>query len=871
MENLDLALNPPCKVEEVISFSLQFDNLQKYLAYITKSNSILIEKINDFHTKMSEFDQIKTRFDELDLKMETYSKKFDDVENSISAHQNKIMEAESKIWSITSKVEEGEDIIKAVTEKSTAIDENLNNLNRLTEESIKSIHKMNETVEKVRTQQESMMDTSEGMEKRITKVIDDLNDKERKTKEVENKFDTNLEKKINETKEMVKDNVDRLHKKISDAEATIIKVVDTVSSGGAGRRNSTGGGKSSNNINNGSNSSNQNNSNSNVNSIQNEAMTNLFMSEIKKTGKDIEDLKQEKKTMSDNIDLLQRNLEEIKDQLKSVSNRIEAAKENIDGERINSSMLLVNNDQHDQHGTSNSHRKEENLQSLQNITGNINTEAINDNIQKLSDNLKIVSQNLGHKTNREDFEKLNKQIKAEVERISDKLNESTKLLEMKIKTITANSGRGSLDNTFDPSFGSSLQESIQKLTKEIIEKEISEVDLNKNDNFKDAQFKIDYNKTEIDKIFESIIEIRKTFVDTSQPLEETVKEANNRILDIELNMRRVKMQMEDVMRNLEGDNQGEEEVKEASKKESEVSNGNSGSLREYIRNLASTQKILGDKVERIGQKQENMNAEILAKVKKDLQFESNRILEDFKQDLKTSINKIEDQLREKVDRFNLDEFGKKIDSKFVFEINKKLDRNDLKKNTNLINRKIDTLENKISKTLVDTLIDLQMEEAPLIVKKSVGGEKCASCNQYLPHSHNHHDQGNHYEHKNLYKTTSKFHATGYRPGESNKVSSGNMININNPINEVSEDERGNNINNSKKAFQLPDINLNKSNPDLASKKKVAGKYAAKDTSNINSDNEMKNLNALINEDLEKKYLGPNDLIKTANKVYDNKK
>ena len=50
----------------------------------------------------------------------------------------------------------------------------------------------------------------------------------------------------------------------------------------------------------------------------------------------------------------------------------------------------------------------------------------------------------------------------------------------------------------------------------------------------------------------------------------------------------------------------------------------------------------------------------------------------------------------------------------------------------LINRKIDSLENKISKTLVDTIIDLQMDEAPLIIKKAPNNiEVCASCNQII--------------------------------------------------------------------------------------------------------------------------------------------
>ena len=45
------------------------------------------------------------------------------------------------------------------------------------------------------------------------------------------------------------------------------------------------------------------------------------------------------------------------------------------------------------------------------------------------------------------------------------------------------------------------------------------------------------------------------------------------------------------------------------------------------------------------------------------------------------------------------------------------------------NKKIDNLENTISRTLVDTLIDLQMEEAPLMTKNRYFEDvvqKCAS-------------------------------------------------------------------------------------------------------------------------------------------------
>ncbi len=73
-----------------------------------------------------------------------------------------------------------------------------------------------------------------------------------------------------------------------------------------------------------------------------------------------------------------------------------------------------------------------------------------------------------------------------------------------------------------------------------------------------------------------------------------------------------------------------------------------------------------------------------------------------------------------------------MSSKFRIDLKEKLDKTELKKNNYVIKRKINNLENKISKTLVDTIIDLQMDEAPLIVKTNMQNvELCASCNQTL--------------------------------------------------------------------------------------------------------------------------------------------
>lgn len=52
------------------------------------------------------------------------------------------------------------------------------------------------------------------------------------------------------------------------------------------------------------------------------------------------------------------------------------------------------------------------------------------------------------------------------------------------------------------------------------------------------------------------------------------------------------------------------------------------------------------------------------------------------------IYNINDQLRDKVDINNFDEYGKKLDQKLSNDLNKKIDKSELKKNNNLINRKV---------------------------------------------------------------------------------------------------------------------------------------------------------------------------------------
>jgi hypothetical protein len=111
-------------------------------------------------------------------------------------------------------------------------------------------------------------------------------------------------------------------------------------------------------------------------------------------------------------------------------------------------------------------------------------------------------------------------------------------------------------------------------------------------------------------------------------------------------------------------------------------------VRESIKLLVKYLKENEQYLDNVNNKIENINQEIIQKVKKDLSNESSKLIDEFKMDLKISITRVQDQLKDKVDKFNLDEFSKKLDSKILHEVSKKLDRNDLNKNTTVINKKV---------------------------------------------------------------------------------------------------------------------------------------------------------------------------------------
>ena len=192
-----------------------------------------------------------------------------------------------------------------------------------------------------------------------------------------------------------------------------------------------------------------------------------------------------------------------------------------------------------------------------------------------------------------------------------------------------------------------------------------------------------------------------------------------------------------------------------------------------------------------------------------------------------------------------------------------------------------------------------MEEAPLIVKKTIMGDKCASCNQlvinpgnstssnyhiHLP-SHNSMNFGMNHSNNILNNNNMEENiTTRYKlrtiQDNSNKYGTGSYSRILSNVNAetLNEDLKPGNRNQSNNK-QLPDINKNEKKKlnDVTPIKFRKLNNTANNNVNVNNSNSNLNNNAIIqegkekmmniiiNDELEKAIINPENLIKASNK------
>ena len=355
-----------------------------------------------------------------------------------------------------------------------------------------------------------------------------------------------------------------------------------------------------------------------------------------------------------------------------------------------------------------------------------------ESFKKLNDNVRILNSALNTKVNLEDFENKLKKFNSRLEKAEMTIEGQTHGPRPRINLALVNSEiikenlseipselRGDMEEI--EAWAKLIEKRMDKNIQEIVNNEIKKFEKSLEEKNEEIMNNYQKNTRDIEKNNKTIIDIRNILVNL--PTKADMNKIKNDQEKISKDCRINRLKIEELLKNIEGDPDDEENE----------GNTLTGSVFEKMKILNHTCLTLNNKITILENKNKLITKEVKEEVKQNLKIETSKIMQQFKSRLESFTNKFEYELKNKIDQIGLTDFENKINNKFYIDLREKIDKSDLKKNNNLLNRKIDNLETKISKTLVDTIIDLQMDDQPLIIKKNLNGvDVCASCNQPVP-------------------------------------------------------------------------------------------------------------------------------------------
>ena len=747
--------------------SINFEGLKEVIDFFHKNINILNEKINDLNKRFRGYEEIQNELKENKIKTESGLRLLGELEQSLNNYSQNIIQNTNNILTNKDNLSELKEEVEKIKLDNKNLQSNLNQINNK-EGEINVVNNDNDNelkneISKMKTENKENFDQLFNKIEELEFKINKSNENKNKEKIINiNNKDINNDNKVENIQEKkdekIEDNIiyKELSKKINEIEEKINKISEE---------------KPKEII-----LPNQNK----VSEIK-----NISLSE-KENKIEVEPDKQENNIPTENYDV---KINKIENKIIKLENDIASLKLNnnnninqnhdiniIPNGRIDDNIL--NNNLNDININNNIIKYEENKQKeeKENKNDNSKNDQINlEEIRKMKEeqqkkidslenkiielmsniqeiNNKFISEKfIGNK----DFIKFNQKIEVQLKAYNDKINDilaKQSLNDETLKRLSSINQRSSLDRGENrksivmPSNNQNVNsaeliESIESDFNSRIVRYLRNLDITNNPKILEIEKELENKTNLINELNEKLLEKSKENDDKNkiylEMLEKAKDEIKNDIKTIENKIVNIPL-LRDDLEFCEGILFGREEgekYKKMSKEEknNEISLG--ASLKEEISIHGNYLKKLSEGINKVNNRINNLNKENLALIKKDLKNESNFILEDFKTGLKDSISKIENQLRDKVDKLGLDQFWNKINEQVIEEMKQKIDKKEMNKNNMYLKKKIDNLESKISRTFVDTLIDLQMDEAPLLVKKNfreITEQKCASCGQNIP-------------------------------------------------------------------------------------------------------------------------------------------
>ena len=744
-----LQLEFPFKLEELLNYTFNFDNLIKAITFLHNNNLKLFSQINDINKRISVFDSMKIGIDEMKIQTQNIQNQNEMMNQSVKNMQESLLKFDLSINDLNKNLKEAESKIEGHNTFIESHDKNLAHLNKVVEDNIKKIGNINEEISEYKKE---MLNINENMEKLKAKDKDLEDLIIHKTEILNSRIDDN--KNDIETLDNSVSTINSFYSVLKNKMETKHKEFDTII------KNFSGG-------------------------ISGKIINLNLKNEGNKEGEGSDNMGLLIKTINDNHNLSSK-INDIEEDFKnfkaSVESNEEKMKETIGKNTSDIEVIKKNFEQLNQDlETITKEVREEKEDPLENL--DLSKYVTKDSFKKATDNIRILTSAINTTATRDEFDNAIKKINARlqsVELIQQGVSYGTRTL---INSQLVQSGANPQEIYITQGENILSKErlrpqtngDLKKVIITTINEEIKNINILKNPKFTEILNNLAQLEKDINKNDSSIINIRNILAVTP-----TQNDMINLRQEFERLSEESMKKINEIFKIINGDEEDEDE--------DEKKNVLAGlCMNKKINILINKFNDLYNKLISVQNKNNSLSREIKEEVKQNLKMETMKVVEEFKSKLDSFTYKFENELRSKIDHSGLSVFEDKMSSRFRIDLKEKLDKSELKKNNYVIKRKINNLENKISKTLVDTIIDLQMDEAPLIVKTNAQNvELCASCNQALK--------------KNFFNTDRNFsrnsEANTIGNKRSFKSSSNNHINLNLNMKET---------NNSSKNKKLPGI------------------------------------------------------------------
>ena len=682
----------PIKLEELLKLSFNFDNLIKTISFMHNTDINITSNYQNLEKRVTILECLKGDINEIKIQAKNIQNSNDNLNRSMQTMQEKLLKMDLKINELEKKSNEHIAQANENQKKLESYGKNIEHLNKVVEDNIKKTINFEEEFNKnkkelilISEKLPQLVERDKDIESLIQTKNDILTSKINDNKNSIDKINNNLYD-LNALYSNLKKEVDIKNKEI---QARMANIIETISSGIN---------LSQVNINNSTDENGENNGLL-IKAVNDNLVLNSTLAQIQNDQqyfKDFISKYNEDKGHYDNI--LETNDKEIS-KIKVEINKLKERKELV-------------------------HNKEENIE---NIIFNPKDFVTNDMFKKINDNIRIITSSISSVPKRDEFEKEIRKINSRleiIELIQQGVTSGPRTM-IKSDLVQKDGDKTSAYLTQANKFILSTKDeekeksSLKKLIIHILNEEMKNINILENPKFFEMYETIVKCKEDISKNDKSIINIRNLM---------TMGPSQNDIMTMRTDLERLseetKKKFNEIILNLNGDDEEESE-------DEYDKIGMAGlCMKKKIEVLVGKFQELYNKFTNLQNRSNSLSKEIKEEVKQNLKNETLKVVGEFKLKLDNFTNKFEIELKKKIDRGGLTIFEDRLNTRIRGDLKEKMDRSEMKKNNNQIRKKIDSLENKISKTLVDTIIDLQMDEAPLLIKKnSRNYELCASCNQ----------------------------------------------------------------------------------------------------------------------------------------------